>query len=361
MQNSVRALFKVVDGIAEVVALGVVNVDDVIASANGQGILIGAVVVVAVDVDLFISTRDLCSEGHTGLNLLLVQNSVRALFKVVDGIAEVAALGVVNVDDILRLIGADGQGVLIDAVVVVAIDSDNFISTLDLSAYVLSPTLLVQNLVCTLLKVVDGIRRSVCRLSPSANQFNICFVDGNCIAHRVAVIRPTVEGVGEVTRVIGVTGLLHGCLLVGNIIPLILGTSCVVRCSFIKLIRHLIGFNVGFRGGNRSERFLTDFGESCLAAIGIILFRSAPVLIAGIGLDIEGHDQLIAAGVGSVSSVSYDVVLIGIVKTADRDGLSIETDSYFLSDILAIARPFTITLISNLLDRHTGDRAVLVD
>ena len=159
----------------------------------------------------------------------------------------------------------------------------------------------------------------------------------------------------------GTFGLLHVCLLAGNIIPRIHRRIYAVRCSFIKLIRHLIGFNGGVRGGNRSERFLTDFGESCITTIGRIPSRDVPVLIADIGLDIEGHDQLIAAGVGSVSSVSYDVFLVGIVKTADRDSPSAEIDSYFRSNILAIGRPSIIAQISNLIDRHAVDCAVLVD
>ena len=157
MQDLVRALLKVVDGIAEVVALGVVNVDDVLASGDGQSILIDAVVVVAVDGDNLGSTRDRRFEGHTILNLLIMQDLVRVLLKVVDLVAEVVALGVVNVDDILA--GANGQGFLIGAVVVVAVNGNRFISTRDhcfesLIAYGLR---LAQNLVRIFLKVVDRI------------------------------------------------------------------------------------------------------------------------------------------------------------------------------------------------------------
>ena len=58
MQNIVRIFLKVVDRIAQVAALGVVKIDDILAGANGQGFLIGVGIVVADDVDLFISTLD---------------------------------------------------------------------------------------------------------------------------------------------------------------------------------------------------------------------------------------------------------------------------------------------------------------
>ena len=353
MQNCVRALLKVVDGIAQISALGVVKVDDVLAGANGQSILIDAVEVVAVDVDLFIRTLDLCSEGLIAYGLRFVQDLVRGLLKVVDGIAEVVALGVVNVDDVLA--SADGQGLLIDAVVVIAVDVDLFVGARDRFAYVLSPTRLrVQHFVRALFKVLDGVLRSVCRLFPCADQFNICLVDGNCISHGFAVIRPTVEVVSVGARVIGVTGLLHRCLLAGNIMLRILRR--VYGCFVFKPIRHLIGLNGGVRRGNRSKSTVT-LGESCATAIGIILAGGTPVRAVGVGLDIEGHDQLIAAGGGPVS---YDVFLAGIVKISDRDGLFVEIDSDTRSDILAIVRPSITALISDLLDRRVGGRAGLV-
>ena len=205
--------------------------------------------------------------------------------------------------------------------------------------------------------MLDRVLRSVCRLSPSAGQCNVPGNSNRFTIDIVATILPTVEGVGVVTRVIGVTGLLHGCLLAGNIILSILRTCYVARFIAIKLIRHLIGVNGGFRRGNRSES-ITIVGESCLAVIGFILFRIGPVLTAGVGLDIEGHDQLIAAGVGSVS---YDVFLGGIVKTADRDGLCsrVKCNAYIINRFWITPR-LTIAVVLLLLNCHAGDRAVIV-
>ena len=89
MQDLVRGLLEVVDGITEVAALGVVNVDDILTGGDGQGLLIDAVEVIAVDVDLFVGARDHCFEGHIAHGLRFVQDLVRGLLEVVHGIAQI--------------------------------------------------------------------------------------------------------------------------------------------------------------------------------------------------------------------------------------------------------------------------------
>ena len=120
MKDIVCALLKVVDLVAEVGFLGVVNVDDILTGGDGQGVLIDAVVVVAVDVNNFVSTRDRCVESHTVLNLLLVKDIVCALLKVVDGIAQISALDVEDLDDILAGIGTDSQREVLGLIELVA-------------------------------------------------------------------------------------------------------------------------------------------------------------------------------------------------------------------------------------------------
>ena len=120
MKDIVCALLKVVDLVAEVGFLGVVNVDDILTGGDGQGVLIDAVVVVAVDVNNFVRTRDRCVEGHTVLNLLLVKDIVCALLKVVDGIAQISALDVEDLDDILAGIGTDSQREVLGLIELVA-------------------------------------------------------------------------------------------------------------------------------------------------------------------------------------------------------------------------------------------------
>ena len=83
----------VVHGCGQVGAFGVVQVDHVLAGSNGQGILIGAVVGIAIDFNGFIGSRYGGSEGHAILYLLVMQNLVGALLQIVHPIAQVGADG----------------------------------------------------------------------------------------------------------------------------------------------------------------------------------------------------------------------------------------------------------------------------
>ena len=67
---------------------------------------------------------------------------------------------------------------------------------------------------------------------------------------------------------------------------------CAVRCSGIKPIRHLIGFNVHLWGRSYSNGFL-DVGvcDRRVALVGFIHAGLTPVRVAGVGLHLDLNDQ----------------------------------------------------------------------
>ena len=83
----------VVHGCGQVGAFGVVQVDNVLADSNGQGFLIGAVVVITIDCNDFIGSLYDIVEGHAILYLLSMQDAVGALLQIVHRIAQVGTLG----------------------------------------------------------------------------------------------------------------------------------------------------------------------------------------------------------------------------------------------------------------------------
>ena len=93
MQNLVGVLLQIVHRIAQVGAFGVVQVNNVLAGSNGQGFLIGAVVVIAIDCNDFIGSLYDIVEGHAILYLLSMQDIVGALLQIVHLIAQVGARG----------------------------------------------------------------------------------------------------------------------------------------------------------------------------------------------------------------------------------------------------------------------------
>ena len=74
-------------------ASGVVQVDNILAGSNGQVFLIGAVVFIAIDCNVFLGSRYGGSEGHAILYLLSMQNLVGVLLQIVHRIAQVGTLG----------------------------------------------------------------------------------------------------------------------------------------------------------------------------------------------------------------------------------------------------------------------------
>ena len=298
--------------------------------------------------------------GEKTESIATVRQTIVRLAVVFDGLAvrgQRDVLVVVEVDDILTVVSVDRDGLrLLNGGVALNLDGEfgNFGTILRglLGGSCTGDRLAIP-------EVVHGISRSVRRIGPSADQCNVPGNRNRFTIDFVVTILPTVEGVGVAARVNGTLfGLLYPCRLAGNIILSILRRIYAVRCSFIKPILHLIGVNGGFRRGDRSESIVT-VGESCRVVVGLILCRSGPVLTVDVGLDIEGHNQLIAAGGGSVS---YDVFIVGIVKTADRDGLCsrVKCNAYIINRFWITPR-LTIAVVLLLLNRHTGDRAVLVD
>ena len=186
------------------IGAGVVEDDIICAGVDGDGFHAVAIDAVTSDTDRFF-----LHDGVEGLTVdpLVIRDRLRRILEiVVDGIAQVSALGVVNVDDILRLIGANGQFILIGAVVVVAIDSDNFISTVDLSTegHTGLNLFLVQNNVRIFLKVVDGIAQ-VSANCPLSNEFEILF-QRDLITGMIdvtVVVLPTGEGVAVTLGSVG--------------------------------------------------------------------------------------------------------------------------------------------------------------
>ena len=83
----------VVYGCGQVGAFGVVQVDNVLAGSNGQGFLIGAVVVITIDCNDFIGSLYDIVEGHAILYLLSMQDVVGVLLQIVHRIAQVGTLG----------------------------------------------------------------------------------------------------------------------------------------------------------------------------------------------------------------------------------------------------------------------------
>ena len=119
-QDIVGALLQIVHLIAQVGAFGVVQVNNVLAGSNGQGILIGAVVGIAIDFNGFIGSRYGGSEGHAILYLLSMQNIVGALLQIVHLIAQVGTFGIEDLDHIGAFILTNGQGQIIGVVKLVA-------------------------------------------------------------------------------------------------------------------------------------------------------------------------------------------------------------------------------------------------
>ena len=74
-------------------AFGVVQVDNVLVGSNGQGFLIGAVVVITIDCNDFLGSRYGGSEGHAILYLLSMQDVAGVLLQIVHRIAQVGADG----------------------------------------------------------------------------------------------------------------------------------------------------------------------------------------------------------------------------------------------------------------------------
>ena len=83
-----RDFLKVLDRIAQVGSLRVIDVDHVLAGSNRQRIRRRAVVVVAVNINLFVYRRDHSPERLI-LHGLCVEHSVRALINVVHRVAQI--------------------------------------------------------------------------------------------------------------------------------------------------------------------------------------------------------------------------------------------------------------------------------
>ena len=154
----------------------------------------------------------------------------------------------------------------------------------------------------TIPEVVDGIRRSVCRLAPRAGQCNVPRNRNRFTIDIFVTILPTVEGVGVVARVNGTLfGLLHVCLLAGNIMLRILRRIYAVRCSVIKRIRHLIGINVCLWGLSVSNgiRFAVGECDRRVVLVGFILVGRTPSR-GRVGLHLDLNDQLFRVVAGRV-------------------------------------------------------------
>ena len=152
-----RDFLKVLNRIAQVGSLRVVDVDHVLASSNRQRFRIHAVVVVAADINLFVCRRDRILVRHPALNLLIVEHLVCDLLKVVHRVAQVVPLRVVDVDHVLA--GSNRQRFRIHAVVVVAVDINLFACRRDLSPerLILHGLFIVKLLVRSLLKVLHRV------------------------------------------------------------------------------------------------------------------------------------------------------------------------------------------------------------
>ena len=109
MKHIERILLKVVHRVAQVVPLRVVDVDYVLAGSNRQRFLVHAVVVVAVNLDLFVRRRDLSPERLILYGLCIVKHLVCALLKVVHRVAQVGLLLVIDLNNVLTFIRSNRQ------------------------------------------------------------------------------------------------------------------------------------------------------------------------------------------------------------------------------------------------------------
>ena len=218
----------------------------------------------------------------------------------------------------------------------------------------------------TIPEVVDGIRRSVCRLAPRAGQCNVPRNRNRFTIDIFVTILPTVEGVGVVARVNGTLfGLLHVCLLAGNIILRILRRIYAVRCSVIKRIRHLIGINVCLWGLSFSNgiRFAVGECDRRVVLVGFILVGRTPSR-GRVGLHLDLNNQ-------SFFVIAADaLIVLGEIIARDRHGLAVGGSRRFgcVLALLLIAiridrvdlHVFLSTGKGEVVGQRVGDHGVLV-
>ena len=110
MKHLFRVLLKVVHRVAQAVPLRVVDVDHVLAGSNRQLFFrFHAVVVVAVDINLFACRRDLSPERLILHGLFIVKLLVRSLLKVLHRVAQVGLLLVIDLNNVLTFIRSNRQ------------------------------------------------------------------------------------------------------------------------------------------------------------------------------------------------------------------------------------------------------------
>ena len=129
MKHIGRALLKVVHLIAQVGLLRVIEGDRVLAGSNRQRILVHAVVVVAVNLNLFLLRLDHSPERLILHGLCIDNRLTRVLINVVHRVAQVVPLRVIEGDRVLA--GSNRQRILVHAVVVVAVNLNLFLLRLD--------------------------------------------------------------------------------------------------------------------------------------------------------------------------------------------------------------------------------------
>ena len=126
MQHLVGALLQIVHRVAHIGALYIVQVDNILACTNRQSLRRCTIVIVTCNVNLFISCGNRISKGLASDHLSIMQHLVGALLQIVHRVAQVVALCIVQIDNIL--IRTNRQSGFIRTIVGVAVNINGFIS-----------------------------------------------------------------------------------------------------------------------------------------------------------------------------------------------------------------------------------------